>query len=466
MLAGSNLWGQHIFTRKFSPCQSVNILHDIVYSFENYHPGYYRYHTPADWKHYIDSLRLTITDSLTERDLYRKLKPLVSRIGCLHTDLSTALSYKGYLDRYANLIPLRLHFEKDRAFVVKNYSVNKAIRSGDEVIRINGKPTAHLLQTLLPAIPSDGYNQTMKYLALDHQFPTWYRSMIETADSFKVGVLQGGKEITYTLPAARKKDIAEQGFLKEFVYLKQLEFKIENNSALLTIHSFANSAIKKGDQQFRKFVDQALYELHSKNISHLILDLRYNTGGSDANAAYLASCFFSRPFRYWDRIEVTERIAGKTKGIARIWYRKPLQKDSMWLWQKGKRARDFDFYELQQPARNNYKGKVYVLINGFCMSSCADLVAVLKQNKKAIFIGEETGGGFQGNNSGIMPGVNLKPSKMVLTLPLQKYVTAVDPSVNYGRGTIPDYTVTPTVQDIVQGTDRQMNVAMDLITQP
>lgn len=463
LLACLPLRSQQALTRKFSGEQSLGIFNDIVESFEKYHPGYYRYHGAEDWKRYIDSLRPTIGDSLTELELYRKLKPLVVRIGCLHTDLITAVNYKGYLDRDANLVPLRLHFEQDRAYVIRNYSNDSLVQPGDEVLDINGKPIASVIRTLLAAIPSDGYNLTMKYLALDHMFPSCYRSMIEIADSFNITFLHEGKVVQRRLAAAKHATMAGKGFLEEFAYPRQLELKIQDSIACLTVHSFANSAIRKGGQQFREYMDQAFRDLKAKGIPYLILDLRYNTGGSDPNAACMASYFFHRPFRYWDRIEVTPAIAKKTRGLARIWYHKPVQRDSVWLWQKAKRARDFDFYEIQQPAQDAYTGKVFVLINGFCMSSCADLTAILKYNHRAVFIGEETGGGYQGNNSGIMPGINLRPSKMVLTLPLQKYVNVVDTTAGYGRGTMPDHTVSPATRDLIEGKDPQMDFVLDLI---
>lgn len=465
LFSGLLLRSQQVLTRKFSREQSIGILHDIVESFEKYHPGYYRYHSAGDWKRYTDSLKPAITDSLTELELYRMLKPLVARIGCLHTDLITAVNYKGYLNRNANLVPLRLHFEQDRAYVIRNYSNNSLVQPGDEVLGINGRPMASVIRTLLAAVPSDGYNQTMKYLALDHMFPTLYRSMIEITDSFNIEFRHEDKIVQRRLGAGKYANMAGEGFLREFTYPRQLELKIQDSIARLTVHSFANSAIRKGGQQFNEYMDQAFRDLKAKDVPYLILDLRYNTGGSDPNAARMASYFFHRPFRYWDRIEVTPDIAKKTRGIARIWYHKPVQQDGVWLWQKAKRARDFDFYEIQQPAPDAYNGKVFVLINGFCMSSCADLAAILKYNRRAVFIGEETGGGYLGNTSGIMPGINLKPSKMVLTLPLQKYINAVDTATGYGRGTLPDHTISPATRDLIEGKDPQMDFALELIRQ-
>jgi hypothetical protein len=454
---------QEALSRKFSAEQCIHVIDDAAEALTSYHPGLYRYHPEQYFNRRVDSIKASVKAPLTELELYRKLKPLVSGIGCLHTELVTALNYKGYLDDRPNLLPFRLYFDGDRAFVIKNYSGNKAILPGDELISINGRSVPAMLAMLLPAIPSDGYNLTMKYRSLYHSFPTWYRSIIEVTDTFSIAVAGNGGHAGYKISAAKKSAIEEDGFLREIRYPRQLTFKIENNTGFLSVHTFANSAIKKGGQQFRAFIDNAFREMNAKGIPNLIIDLRYNTGGSDANAAYLCSYFFDRPYRYWSRIEVTDKIAHKIRGLASLWYRKPVYRDSMWLWQKAKRVNDFDFYEEQQPAPSHYTGKTYILINGFCMSSCADLAAVLSYNKKAVFIGEETGGGFQGNNSGIMPGVNLKPTKMVLTVPLQEYFTAVDPAANAGSGTVPDYPVKMTLNDVLQNTDKPMEAALELV---
>lgn len=463
VLVTHSLFAQKAFTKKYTPDQSLRVINKAARALESSQPGAYRYHSRAEFKQYLDSVKATVKEPMTELELYRKLKPVVTRIGCLHTDLISAANYKGWLDRSPNLLPMQVYCEGSRAFVVKNYSNNKAIVPGDEILSINGRNMQEVVQTLLATIPSDGYNQTMKYLALYHMFPTWYRSMIEVADSFSVKVKHHSSEVIYVIPAVKKKEIAGNGFLTELHYPKQLEYRLDNNTGFLTIHSFANSAIKRGNQHFREFIDKTFEELNAKGVPNLVVDLRYNTGGSDVNAAYFSSFFFDKPYRYWDRIEVTEQVAGQIKGLAGIWYRKPVKKDTAWLWQKAKTVRDFDFVDVQQPAPHAYKGKVYVLINGFCMSSCADVASVLSYNKKAVFIGAETGGGYQGNNSGIMPGVNLRPTKMVLTVPLQEYFNAVDPKINFGKGTMPDYPVKMTVEAYVKGVDKPMEVALALI---
>lgn len=232
----------------------------------------------------------------------------------------------------------------------------------------------------------------------------------------------------------------------------------------MTVHTFSNSDIKKSGQDFKDFINDTFERLAKEKINNLVVDLRDNTGGSDENAVFFTRHFFDKPFRYWDKIEVTEASARDVKGVVlKMFYRKPIQKDSMWLWQKARHVRDFDFYEEQYPARKPYSGHTYVLINGFTMSSSADVAAILSHNQKATFIGQETGGGYQGNNSGMMPAAKVEPFGFTITVPLQKYVNYVETTKNFGKGTMPDHLVHITISDILKGIDKEFETAINLI---
>ncbi len=426
-------------------------------------PGFYRYTSKEDFNKYIDSVKFTIKDSLTELEAFLKLKPIITKIHCLHTGISLPQDYKDYLNLQPNLFPFQVYFSDNKVYVVKNLSNNKSILPGNEIISINGQNIDKIISQLLTLIPSDGYNLTMKYRALYYQFPSWYRN-IDLTENFTVAVKQNNIEKTYQVKGAKYNDVATDGFLKEPVRTKQLEFKVENNIGFLTIHSFAQTDIKKCNQDFKGFIDNAFAQIKTNNIQNLVVDLRDNTGGSDPFAEYFTTYFFDKHFRYWDRIEVTESIANEIKGLGlKLFYRKPIQQDSVWVWQKARHVHDFDYYEEQKPAKNNFNGNTYILINGFCMSSCADVAAVLSYNKKATFIGQETGGGYQGNNSGMMPETKLQPFNFNVTVPLHEYFNYVDISKNVGRGTMPDYAINLTIDDILKGEDKELNYTVDLI---
>ena len=454
--------GSSLLTQRFS-CDTVQFLiDDITRELSVKHPGFYRYTSKQNFDHFIDSVKNTVTDSLTLREIYLKVKPVVANIRCLHTGFSFPETYINELNEKTTVFPFQVYFIDEKALVIKNFSSDTSIRAGDEINQINGEEINSIVSRIFPLMCTDGNGLAMKYRYLYFWFPSFYRHL-QPVDKYTITTKREGAQTDHDVKGVKAKDIAQNGFLTEPVRDKQLEFTVENNVGILTIRSFAKSDIKKAGQSFKKFIGRTFATLHKQNIRNLIVDIRDNTGGTDANAAYFTRHFFDSSFRYWDRIEVTKAISDEIKGFFRVFFKKPVYKDSTWLWRKGKLTREFDFYQKQTPAKNNYKGKTYVLINGYCMSSCSDVAAVLSDQKKGIFIGEETGGCYQGNNSGMMPTISLPPFGFRLSVPLQKYTNHVDPDKNVGRGTIPEHVVKPTVEDLLNGNDRALRFAFSLI---
>lgn len=445
--------------QKYSADLAKDMIHSIMNELSIKHPGMYRYQTRTNYKNQIDSTANTVTDSLSIMSLYRKLKPLISRMGCLHTSITLP---KDALTDQPNHLPLQLIFRDGKAWIVDDYFHKHKELIGKEVLSINNKSIQDILSTLLPAIPSDGYNQTMKYLALDFEFSKWYAAVVETSHQFVVTISTDDGPRDVTLEGVLRNSLPDFEKAFEGDGSPRLAFQQQKNYSVLTIKSFSNSAIKRGNQRYKSFISSAFKTLEKNHAQNLIIDLRYNTGGTDGNAVFLARHLFNKSFRYWDRIEVTPAIGKEIKGLAKLFYKKPIPGDSLYRWRKVRFSKETDYYKTQSPFKNNFKGKVYVLTNGFCMSSCSDVAAVLHANKRATFIGEETGGGYQGNTSGLMPTVTVSGG-LRLTVPLLKYTTAVDPRINFGHGTIPDHHVVSSVDEVVNKKDPVMAYVTSLI---
>ena len=118
----------------------------------------------------------------------------------------------------------------------------------------------------------------------------------------------------------------------------------------------------------------------------------------------------------------------------------------------------------QQPGKCPFPGKVFVLIEGGTFSTAADFCAVTHHLKRATFIGEETGGGYYGNNSGLMPTLRLPNSKVGIRLPMYGYWNAVPGYDGKRRGTIPDHAVEMRVADVLRGIDAPLDLATKLAT--
>ena len=82
--------------------------------------------------------------------------------------------------------------------------------------------------------------------------------------------------------------------------------------------------------------------------------------------------------------------------------------------------------------------------------------------KRASFIGEETGGGYYGNNSGMETTLTLPNSKMRVRVPMYEYWNAVPGYDGKRRGTRPDHPSETKVGNLLRGVDEQLELALKL----
>ncbi len=53
-----------------------------------------------------------------------------------------------------------------------------------------------------------------------------------------------------------------------------------------------------------------------------------------------------------------------------------------------------------KPKKDRFDGQIYVLTDGYTASASTMVTSWLKQHSKALFIGQQPGGGYNGNNGG------------------------------------------------------------------
>jgi hypothetical protein len=141
---------------------------------------------------------------------------------------------KTYINASNTLLPLEIFVDvkNQKVLISKNYSENKGIKRGVELVSINGTPISAILNKLLDAIPSDGYNQTEKILLLNYRFPFWYQEIIDAPKVFKVVVRSEGIDQTFELNGAFK-DVFPPLEQLEKNYDLPLEFEVKNGIAIL-----------------------------------------------------------------------------------------------------------------------------------------------------------------------------------------------------------------------------------------
>ncbi len=127
---------------------------------------------------------------------------------------------------------------------------------------------------------------------------------------------------------------------------------------------------------------------------------------------------------------------------------------------EGKPYYAFPSAKVRKPDLLNFKGDIYVLINGNSYSASSILSTNLHATKRAIFVGEETGGAYNGTVAGLFKHVELPNSKVKVVFGLVQieapYKTEPD-----GYGIKPDVKITPTIEDRLNNIDPELEWVLE-----
>ncbi len=400
---------------------------------ERTHAGLYRYQNKKQIDKLFDQGLQAIKGPMEKLEFGKIIMQLISQIQDGHTGTNlSSMILKTYRDS-TKLFPLLLYFDHRSAYVRCGKLSN--LPMGTEILSINGQTINQIRRTLYTLLPSDGKSESKKRHTLNNgSFAFLYRLVFGEQASFAVTYKgMNGKTISSQINAAVLKDFEceiatnpTKG--KDF----QLNY-IDRDIALLVIKTFDQSRLAKAGLNFPKFLENAFGELKEKKIKKLIIDIRGNGGGFNEYGPLLYAYLAREDFAYFRAVY----LANDPKPIS------------------GNR-----FTQIQKPKSNRFDGKVIFLIDGLSFSTTADFCAVAKSNRRGKFVGEETAGAYQGNNSGKTIRLELPNTKIQIVIPKFRYVNAVKRTRYFNRGVMPDHTIIPSLMDIIHQRDIQLNYAL------
>jgi len=437
---------------------------------EEAHSGLYRYSSKAEMDRAFDAERAKLSRPMPKTEFLVVLAETLAHIRCGHTGLTPDEETQKELAG-ARMFPLRIMVEGRRLMVQSNDTPDdRTIRPGMEILEINGRKPADILNRMLPKMPADGDIETGKLVRLQRSFAQNYWLLVEKAEAFTVRVRDAaGTTVTSKLlgvsDSDRKTNLTNNplnaGFQASIARLQwssenlALRFLKDPDIAQIRIGGF-------GGSKYPQWLEDTFRTLREKGTRALIIDLRGNGGGADMYGAMLVSYLTDKPFRYFDHIDV------KTINPS-------FKEHSDWSGNEGRLregmtvnpAGGFLVTEKlhpgvaeQPPGKYPFLGKVFVLIDGGTFSTAADFCAVAHHLKRATFIGEETGGAYYGNNSGMQTIVTLPNSKMRVRVPMYEYWNAVPGYDGKRRGTRPDHQVETRLANLLRGVDEQLDLAL------
>ena len=107
-----------------------------------------------------------------------------------------------------------------------------------------------------------------------------------------------------------------------------------------------------------------------------------------------------------------------------------------------------------------FKGKLIVLINGNTASAAGALASVVKNDKRALIVGEENRDNYTGFSAGVPVILTLPYSGITVFVPIRKFTYAV--GQDNGRGIMPDYFYASTHKSFFRPQDEQLDFLHEL----
>ena len=497
----------------FSP-EEMRTDIDFAYSkLKKLQPRLYQYISKNELDQKFDSLKKSISKPMDAKQFYKSLSPVISEVRQGH-------NANGFPDRMFSkkeqkiLKKQKLDFyELDVAYADEGLWVTRtgkydSVLIGSQILGVGLETIPNLLKRFRKTISTDGYNTRFKNKYIAKNFTGFYRKHEGFKDSVSVLFKKGDSifpkhfkrylrdssaikkpkidsiivpqvvKISDAEKAARKlKRKNDKKRTKKFGHIARGNLYTRNFKFIDTARQIGYLKIRSwGNGPYKKFYKETFAKLDSSKTKNLIIDLRNNLGGRLDEIhkfySYLtnAEYVFVNPAIVNGRLPYIKGFYGPDSGPLSVVAEtivlpfaglysllKTSKKDGKFL---------FHYYysKKSKPNAMNFKGNIYVLINGASYSASSILASKLHGTKRAVFIGEETGGAYNGTVAGQYKIISLPNTKLRYRLGLMQIETPHTQEPD-GYGVKPDYEVIPTAQDIQENRDPELEKVLALIAE-
>lgn len=398
-------------------------LDALIYTLGEVHPNMFSVCEQSELFRSVNMVKQQIPDSVNTVELFKRVAPLVTKIGDGHTMLR--FPYNDYFTPSTLRFPLFVNVMPDHTLRVKS-CIDNAIPQDAEIVSINGISSKELLKTMMEYV--SGERDFFRLQRIDSDFPALFEMLYKSEKYDVTYQLKNGKkrfettlystaweEMKPRMPKDSKKQVATPDYSFRLIEDKPI--------AIMDFNRFNNP------KNMQLFADSMFLALREKNITNLIIDLRNNGGGNSAVGDVLFRYISPKPFLQMGKAlmritPTTLRLQGKQQP-APGWY----------------------FYNSEEngkliapltPEEGHYEGNVYLLISHHTFSSAGSFAWAFKHFNMGTVIGEESGG--MNVSFGDILYYKLPVSGLYCTISFKRF-WQYGASEKDIHGTLPDYEV-------------------------
>ena len=459
------------------PAQLYTDFDLLTKALKEAHTGLYWYNSKPQFDSICMVQRAKIRPGLHALDFYSLLAPIVAFTKEGHTFLRPDQQTGAYLKYGARYFPFYVKILAGKVYLINDLYALKT--KGMLLTQINGISIDSIMQRFMANEPADGFNTSSKYRWIEEQgnFNTYYARCYPQTEFFSISVTNPQTKERKDYSKIRAVSYADfrtayAASLKEFPAMTytlpaMLSTDTITKTATLTFNTFDAKQYRAAKLDFQVWVKAAFAQIKQQRMEHLIIDLRNNGGGKEGYEDYVLSYMISKDYAKYDYVQASAfsySFYPYTDYKGDWMVLDSLMRLEHDLHQDGRILRKAGIEVHTAPQPDPYLGKVYVLTSGLTYSGGAEFTSLLKNYTKAVFIGEEVGGGYYGNTSGFRIVLKLPNSKLEIGIPLLKFaVHTPDQTVPFGHGIMPDYPVQPTIKQFLKNEDAEMMLTKELI---
>lgn len=445
--------------KKLSPQEMTTDIEALVNVLEEAHPFLHEYNPKDIWYKLIAEARRSIKDSLSQFAFYRLITPLVVSIHEEHTYIAPSQVLEKAHQARKQILPFQVFVIQNRVYIDSSYTKEAFLPRGTEVLSINGRSVETILEEIRAQANFATGTETdfaTSILNRGFNFAMGYSYFLDDKSEF---------DITYQLPSSQTmltyhiKGIINPYPEKTFPHWnnEQEPFCLQYHSdsiVYLKISSFARK-----DES--KFYHKAFAEMKEKQVKHLVVDLRDNSGGNPRMASELLRYFIPTSFVpiAYSQLETQSVTASRN-------LRNPvnfkISKSSLKCREGKLIVRHMGLYKKHTPRKNVFTGQVYFLMNAKCASATTLFLALADHYKIGLLIGENPSGNYEYVCGHQLAQFTLPNADFSVQMPLQK--SKIN-TTSQGRkyGVKPDYYVPDKLEDVLTEQDTQFKFVLDLI---
>jgi hypothetical protein len=429
----------------------------LVTSLRELHPILYRNISKNEFDSDVKNISERLLHTTSSYKAVYMIQELLYKIGSAHCGNLSVYSIQGD-SNITKVLPFNVYILNHELYI-KNYAADTSY-NGAKITSIENSNGTSLIDSLKIFFPLDGHRDVVDYY-LQPFFNVLYGAYCCQKDFFSVSTSRGMLNVKAAIrgtPLFEKMVIAT-----DEAYLGNKRVLKEEVTADFGYYEFSGFVSKYKNYKIEDDFFAMIKELNAKKIGNLIIDLRYNEGGDPLMGARMLKMLADKPFRIFSNQYTT--LCKKPTYIEYMphphyFMMRNLGTNAEDTMRKFVRL-EHVYSKLYYPAKDNFKGKIYVITGSVTKSAAPTFCKTLIGQSNVTFVGSETSGGVNyfiaGGPSDSFVEVKLPAMQTVFAFGIELLeLKGGSCKTELPKGLIPEHRFNYTIDDLMNKRDLEM----------